>query len=134
VSVGDLAKASDFNGKLTGTDSGWVTTGYTAQNSCTITTFQVRSIGSVAYLLVAGTLGFNVSSISSGDYPNTTILTMPSAYIPTVGWGLHSQGSSGPAFIYLLTSGGNLELTSGPGGVAFSSGQAFSIAGSYPLT
>lgn len=132
----NLADSADTAIGNVAVDTGWITTGYTMASSHTASSFNIRAIGKIVSIVVVGTLNPAPTSNTNGDYGNVTVLTVPTAFIPSAApasQGL-AAGASGPGFTYAIAASGVISLTAGPTGAGlYSAGVSYSISGQYLL-
>jgi hypothetical protein len=116
-------------------DTGWITTGLTAESGWALGTYGYRVKNGVLYLSVPiSRTGATITPDSTGNVTGTdpTLFTMPAGYRPSFSCGLASGGNSrGASFI--INTDGQVSLSALSNSTALASGHGFVVVGAIPL-
>ena len=120
-----------------GLDSGYLTSGgqVVVNSPHTISSYKIRSVGPLASLYLAITLGATITAPADGNIVNTTIAHTVAPFLPnpnSVQQPLTSLGA-GPAFTAYIDAAGLITLTATSAGVSLAIGATISIGGMYML-
>ena len=132
LKTGDTGTSADW--KTVWSDSGWVTTGFTASPSFSVTLAQVRRVGLTVHFaaLLTATTDFgptnDSSNIHAGNLAGDPVLiTLPSGFRPSAGSVPTMVSASFGSWGARILSSGAVSLLDGPPGAMLSNGDNLTI-------
>jgi hypothetical protein len=118
-------------------DSGWVTAGFTLSTGITNNqTISARRVGNVVSVMATSLTVDSLSISTTGDIPNRSLFTVPSAFMPSVsGQGLASAQSGRVGSFYINSDGQVFLAATVPDstqtGTVATTAVSVSVAGTY---
>ncbi|WIE65961.1 hypothetical protein DEI99_005330 [Curtobacterium sp. MCLR17_036] len=109
-----MVQADDFrlrDGTSIGTDTGWVTSGFTVPSGVLVSGARIRRVGQVVSLVVDSITVNSLAIPTSGDVPNTAVLKVPDGFAPSYGQAIGSL-VAGRMCSFVMGASGNLVLGS----------------------